>query len=332
MRLKMDQKLKKNLRRITAAALSSALLITGALTAFAAEGDLIPLDLKMVIDTTTNASTEVEVFWSDAWFSEPSTEYNHELAITSIALSGTAYLEGPDEDHSDSSMLEALLGCGFDESSIIFYNYDYPYTVDDNDVVAYTFAAKQTEYGPLVAVIVRGTLESREWDSDLRVSLDQSDYENAVEHYGFYQAESKLAADLDEYLAALAGSNEVFEQEDLKFYLTGHSRGGSVADILAAALDDTYGKDKVYAYTFAAPAVAVRAGVEGYENIFNILSADDHVSTLPFSKLDFNRFGVDKVIAASGEYESENEDVFLAHDPFVYYARMKSALPDTLFE
>ncbi len=328
----MREYIKQRIRHFTAVLLILIFTLTGTLPAFAAAVKLIPVDVSLVRNTITYDTTEVEVLWSDEWFDEPSTEYNHELAITSIALSDMAYLEGGYAVHSDSDMRRALTELGFDEGSIVLYNYDYPYTKEDNDVVAFTLAAKQIDDFTLIAVIIRGTMEELEWDSDLRISANAADYDSAKEHYGFYQAEKKLVADLSNYISVLLESNEAINGDTLRFYVTGHSRGGSVADILAAELDDSYGKDRVYAYTFAAPAVAAAAGESGYENIFNILSADDDVSQLPFSKLDFRRFGLEKVIASSGEYESQNDDDFMAHNPYVYYVRLKSGLADTLYE
>ncbi len=328
----MHKHIKQVFRQLLAVMLTAAFVSGGASTVFAGAIKLIPVDVDMAMNTYTNETTNVEVFWSDDWFEEPSTEYNHELAVTSIVLSSTAYVTGPDMVHSDSDMRRALLDFGFDEDSLACYNYDYPYTAEDNDVVAFTLASKQIDGDVLVAVIIRGTMDDYEWESDVRVSADPADYENVVEHYAFYQAESKIVPYLSAYIADLSESYGEITGDNIKFYITGHSRGGSVADILAAELTDSYGKDRVYAYTFAAPAVAVRGTESGYENIFNILNADDQVSGQPFTRLEFARFGVDKVIASPGVYDSQNDEAFMAHDPYVYYARLKSGLPDTLFE
>ncbi len=328
----MREHIRQRIRHLTAMMLILTFTLTGTVNVFAAAAELIPVDVALYTDTNTSASTETEVLWSDEWFTEPTTEYNHELAITSIALSDLAYLQSFYGVHSDSEMHRTLQDLGFDDGSIMLCNYDYPYTKDDNDAVAFILAAKEIDDDVLIAVIIRGTANDFEWDSDLRVSEDPNDYLNAQEHYGFYESERKLLVDLNNYIAALAGSNDAVSGNNVKFYITGHSRGGSVADILAAELNAAYGKDRVYAYTFGAPGVAVGAGENGYENIFNIVSADDHLSDEPFTRFDFSRFGVDKVIDTEGDYESQNDEDFRAHDPFVYYSRLKSGLPDTLYE
>ncbi|MGN0241440.1 MAG: hypothetical protein ACI4CS_07115, partial [Candidatus Weimeria sp.] len=67
------------------------------------------------------------------------------------------------------------------------------------------------------------------------------------------------------------------------FWVTGHSRGVAVADIMAKRLSDTYGKSAVYAYTFASPKVTKsrEKDTSRYTNIYNYINPDDLVTTLP---------------------------------------------------
>ena len=107
------------------------------------------------------------------------------------------------------------------------------------------------------------------------------------------QTADELLGSLAAYLAqggpAKAG-------ETVKFFITGHSRGGAAANLLAARLADSglVKKEDVFCYTFAAPAVSVEAAEEGYENIFNIVNETDLVTQVPLSAWGYRRYGVDK--------------------------------------
>ena len=79
---------------------------------------------------------------------------------------------------------------------------------------------------------------------------------------------------------------------EVSVLLVGHSRGGAIANLVAAELDDLGARagdaapfGPVYAYTFAAPAttLASDARSERYSNIFNIANPSDIMPYLPLS-------------------------------------------------
>ena len=85
-----------------------------------------------------------------------------------------------------------------------------------------------------------------------------------------------------------------------RILITGHSRGGAIANLLAADLGDPDDdasalapSSGIYAYTFAAPC-ATRADDRHdprFDNIFNVVNEADIVTQLPLSSWGFGRYG-----------------------------------------
>lgn len=234
-------------------------------------------------------AAEVEVRWDDAWFAGDASVYRHELAVAAMALSASAYVR-TDEGVAVQDALEAL---GFDHIK----SYNYPFSARSGRQTAYTFAVKSIKDGDgkdvqLTAVVIRGTGEYTEWAGNLNVGAGK-------EHEGFADARDELLENLEKYLP------EAGVKDPVKFFVTGHSRGGAAANLTAAGLTD--GKKDVYAYTFAAPAVSTEAKTEGYENIFNIVQADDLVPQVPLAQWGYRRWGVDRFLPAKGgeDYDAQ---------------------------
>ena len=190
--------------------------------------------------------TEVAVKWDDAWFLSDAAVYQHELAVTAMALSAAAYVRTV----QSAGAQDALEAFGFEEIK----PYNYQLSAQSAGRTAYTFAVKtvQDQNGKsvrLAAIVVRGTGEYTEWAGNLNVGTGS-------EHEGFAQARDELLENLERYLKETEAAGKT------KFLVTGHSRGGAAANLLAARLVDAgmAEKNDVYAYTFAAPAVSTEAG------------------------------------------------------------------------
>lgn len=255
----------------------------------------------------------VELSWNDEWFFADASVYRHELAVASMALSAAAYTEVEGVPGSAS----ALRKLGFDQ--IRSYHYQSA-AADKADLAAYTFGVKNIENdagesAQLVAAVIRGTGEVMEWAGNLRIGSGR-------EHEGFSRAKADLLQNLQSYLAEAGGS----EKLERKFLITGHSRGGAVANLAAASL--TADAPAVFGYTFAAPAVSADAAREGYPCIFNIISGEDLVPKLPLAEWGYRRYGVDLLLpsrASCGEaydgifQEMDQRYTALTGKPYVRY-------------
>ncbi|MCL2741588.1 MAG: lipase family protein, partial [Oscillospiraceae bacterium] len=92
--------------------------------------------------------------------------------------------------------------------------------------------------------------------------------------------------------------NGLYGRDDVMVWVTGHSRGAAVANLLAAGLvggEGPVGKGKVFAYTFATPNVTqnpAAGGAAAYGCIHNLINAEDFIAYMPLAEWGFGRYGV----------------------------------------
>ncbi len=238
-------------------------------------------------------------YYTDDYFKKPATKYNQSLATMSLCLALSTYQDEDKEIYHEN--VKNLFGkCGFviegADNTFQQKNYDIK---TGTDTIACSFANKKIGDSTLVAVAVRSGGYGAEWASNLTLG-------SKGDHFGFNDASNKVY----EYLADYVNSRNITGK--VKFWITGFSRGGATANILAAKLDNTidshpkitYSKDDVYAYTFATPAGAVKSNnphSKKYNNIFNIINFHDLVPLVAPSQTgwSFDRYGITKVLPFS---------------------------------
>ena len=241
-------------------------------------------------------------YYTDDYFKKPATKYNQSLATMSLCLALSTY-QDEDEKIYDKNVknVKNLFGkCGFvvDGADSTFQQKNYDIKTG-TDTIACSFANKKIGDSTLVAVAVRSGGYGAEWASNLTLG-------SKGDHFGFDDASNKVY----KYLADYVNSRNITGK--VKFWITGFSRGGATANILAAKLDNTidshpkitYSKDDVYAYTFATPAGAVKSNnphSKKYNNIFNIINFHDLVPLVAPSQTgwSFDRYGITKVLPFS---------------------------------
>lgn len=220
--------------------------------------------------------------------------YNKELAAASLVFANTIYSSGGFKYSSDGktiSDIEEMMqyhGFGFTDSYDLN---DYYY---DDDVSEIALGLKKVEYNgqskQVVVAVVRGTNSStKEWSSNF--DMGDPDTWDETYHRGFYITEERLKEHIDQYVEDLMYSGEI-ESDEITYWVTGHSRGAAIANILAARLIDE--GNEVYAYTFATPATSAggTADYYKYSSIFNFANTSDVVSYVPLEQWGFERFGV----------------------------------------
>ena len=156
----------------------------------------------------------------------------------------------------------------------------------------------------VVAVFVRGTNGTiQEWSSNFNVGnlyrfgqefdaaegklrFPNAEWKRKTNHRGFDVTANRIRAGLKNYV-------ETFLDPEAApvFWLTGHSRGGAVSNILSSYLVDE--GEKVFAYTFASPNTTANteASAAKYDCIFNLVNGDDFVPRLPMPEWGFARYG-----------------------------------------
>ena len=129
------------------------------------------------------------------------------------------------------------------------------YGEGDRDKIGMCIASRVQGEQLQIAVVLRGTC-GEEWYSNFEIGY-------SAEHSGFARAADFAELRLADYVFTRAICIQP------RFFITGYSRGGAVANILAKRLCDRYGLDYVSAYTFAAPSTTISRRTNRYSSIFN---------------------------------------------------------------
>lgn len=195
-----------------------------------------------------------------------------------------------------------------------YVNYDLTYTYGDQHISEMHVASREvTQSGitkNIICVVIRGTNGTlSEWQSNFDIGTtalfhNDPNWTNSNNHQGFDITANRLNDCLDEYI------EEYASDKNNVIWITGHSRGGALANILAAKRIDE--GDRVFAYTFASPATTTYISPdteEKYDCIFNLINEDDYVVKLPLMDWDFKRYGVDKLASVNDSYKAEWNDL-----------------------
>ena len=176
---------------------------------------------------------------------------------------------------------------------------DYDSPASPNSI-GYVFAHSKIGENDLIAIMVRGFDYGAEWASNFRLGRKGN-------HAGFAAAAEKIYARLLEY------TQKHFPAAKLKFWISGYSRGGGVANVLSHFIlsrsDFDSLQKNMYVYTFEAPQGLSEDNAMPYPNVFNIVnSADIATYLVPTAyglyrcgnDVDIYRSDVDSCLAEAG--------------------------------
>lgn len=253
-----------------------------------------------------NGQTSTTLSFNDSWFDKDSHIYDHDLATACSVLTAVCNSESQfygDVEGAIPYAEKALGALGFshiqtdsyalrsnilDQLAIFF--------VGSHDVATYVLASKTIpgEKGAsdetLVFVGVRGSYGT-EWLSNLKLYSANGE----LDHQGYGLAEQEVMGALEKYIRSIGAVPEY-----TKILVTGHSRGGAIANLLASDLNDRADTSEsiatrrnIFAYTFASPTTTLTTTCTDsrYRNTFNIVNPSDIVPDLPLSSWGFSRYG-----------------------------------------
>lgn len=279
--------------------------------------------------TTVSFTMDFRNFFGD------NTVYHPELATVSVLGSALAYYK---ENYGDAyftfDTAQTYAGGtaskvdGLQLMSVLGFEDPVDYTLDsygDDDISEIVIGHRTVTYNGetkvIVAIFVRGTeaTSEEEWSSNFNVGdlvrfFDEydsvegksprqpnADWTRKTNHRGFDVCATRFLNYIKTYYLDEYVLPELEELEDalLTYWLTGHSRGAAVANLMASYLIDE--GEEVYAYTFAAPynTANTEASAEKYDCIFNLINANDFVPMLPMPEWGFTRFGRTAEVDAS---------------------------------
>ena len=196
-------------------------------------------------------------------FDRDSGSFSAQAALYAAALAMAA---------SDKEMLcENLSELGYDK--VVFLAYDG----DNVDKTGLALAIREDKSYSTTAIIIRPTV-GKEWYSNFDIGY-------GAEHHGFLKAAEYAEQRLSDYLYVRQPKHAV------RFLVTGFSRGGAVANILAKRLCDRYGLEPVRCYTFASPNTCVSFRGARYGSIFNLVRDEDFFTRVPLSGWGYTKYG-----------------------------------------
>ena len=206
-------------------------------------------------------------YYTDAWFeAEPETR-NDALALISMQMVAAAV--DNDANGSGAALLKQI---GFEQVGF------HGFGSEDPDDCAYTWGTKRIDDYTLVTIVVQSSALDKEtktkgWTQNFIVN----DETCQGEHAAFAKAANK----------ALDGIVALGVEGKVKYWITGQSRGGALANLIAAKLPAILEEQGavnagIYAYTFESPAVVdADLAQDGFNYIHNYLCYDDIVTKIP---------------------------------------------------
>ena len=276
-----------------------------------------------------DSDSAAEYWYSDSYFSQSATKYNASLATMSLCLELSTWSSFEKENWYHPSYtpkdaafwqdklcnVKTLLlgnpnaedgygGIGFSDFKANDFWQDAP-TKDSIGVCAArkSISTSLGDKYTLIALVVRGGGYGAEWASNFTIG-------KSGEHDGFAAARNNVLDFLDTYISSLNLSDN---EKNIKIWVTGYSRAGATANMVAGALDTYHSLpdgavtsiDDIYCYTFEAPQGAVRSSLrENYSNIFNVLNLNDLVPLVAPYSWDFARYNYQNDITLPSRYDT----------------------------
>lgn len=215
------------------------------------------------------------VFAKELYLSQNNLEYDETASLSIFDLC---------TGHTESNTAKKFGEYGF--SVITQKNYERPQSQIDH-TSAYTIGRGKISVGKKIQdaylIVIRGT-DGNEWFSNFDFAPSASGNSHFAMDF-LYSAED-IFLDLQ----------KIISDENAIIIVSGHSRGGAVANLLALLLNESYNRSKIYAYTFASPATVRNLNGIYDKNIFNVLNPADLVPYLPLQAWGFYRAGTDIVL------------------------------------
>lgn len=241
------------------------------------------------LDTSGGARRHSSLIYSDGFFSLDANRYSPALSSASIAITMAAF---GDVENNDFANADRNIKKLFSELNFSNYHANADFLREPRqEGIGAAFATRKVEGRTVIAVALRGGGYRQEWHTDALIG-------ERGDHKGFSDAKAIALRDLKDYISSYNIHGPI------SLWMTGYSRSGSVANLLAGALDDdqtllgnqvSFTPKNIYAYTFEATncTVAQDANDSRYSNIHNVINPDDLLPRFPMEDFGFRRYGID---------------------------------------
>ena len=169
---------------------------------------------------------ESYLYYTDAFFDHPSTEYDPSLATASLsfAMASFASIDDYSYAHRYINGEEVLKKAGFKDVEANAYFHEKPGT----DSLGVMIGRKKLGDATLLAVGLRGANYESEWASNFTVGEGVA----GGYHQGFYEASEIVLAALKAYVESHALTGR------LKIWISGYSRAGASCNVASGRMDE----------------------------------------------------------------------------------------------
>ena len=283
---------------------------------FLDNADAAPYDNTFTGTHVTNAAkSSIDCKMDYSWFLGDNTVYNSDLSKLSILFASEIYA-GNTLALSDSTGTHTTSGSNitavmdyFGFNKAMNYGLNLMYT--DKHVSEVAIGYHDVHMGDtsktVLAITVRGTNGTiEEWSSncdigDISTHTEGDDWLNTLNHKGFDVTANRILRIVAEYI-----DQQNLDQDSLVYWVTGHSRGAAIANIIGAILEKC--DETAFTYTFATPNCTLDPEAHSYTSIFNVINEDDFVPCLPMEYWGYYTYGRSTTTASiKDSYEKEWE-------------------------
>lgn len=246
------------------------------------------------------------------------TNFSKELANMGIMFASEAYdenwIELNEGAHGGADDGCVSLGKIFDLNGELITISEDDYSEDKDDTTQFYIGWREINYNDrnklIVFLSIRGTNASNaEWSSNFDVGADTDEYytltgkhnewKNKLNHKGFDVTANRVIDSFNEY----AKTNFKNDSDmDKIIFVTGHSRGGAIANIVGTYFDERVDYTS-FTYTYAAPFTTTDVDCGRYHTINNIMNSDDLIAHLPLYEWGFRKYGKLFMISVADNYE-----------------------------
>lgn len=274
---------------------------------------------KRIYDGTLRLGTGVSLKLDYRWFFDDNTKFNKDLCKSSLLFAGMAYYRST-SDTSDSSDRDYKIQLDSGEKYGIMDTMKYMglEDVEECNLNDYYNTEHLSQFNighrkviingktkNIVTVFVRGTYGSlNEWTSNFDIGDTRekvSEWTDKSNHKGFDITANRILERINIYLNKYVDSSD-----ETVFWITGHSRGAAISNIIGAKLQ--YQGKKTFTYTFASPNTTTKGNIKNYKSIFNVVNEDDFVPYLPMNDWKFGKYGRIAKIDMTSSMQKEFRD------------------------
>ena len=260
-------------------------------------------------ERTIDENVMLKTYYTDGYFSEPSTVRNNSLMTFALCLElSCGYDDGGDGSRRSDSVVKLLGDIGCDRVAVNDC-YRMEPTATSTDVA---IGAKAVGDSTVLFVAINGALYGGEFASNMMLGA-------SGDHAGF----SNAASDAIDFLREFIDGNGIAGKA--KILITGYSRGAAASNLMGAYLADAMAggtekglignvdiaREDVYCFGFETPYCGSWSRESGrpaptdarYGNIWYVTNPDDMFTYVPAGEWGFCRYG-NRIVLDSHDKES----------------------------